>query len=62
MEFHLPLAYIDPGTTSLVLQGLIGGIAAVLVLTRSWWLRAASRFRPSRGASPEDGPDNLAST
>jgi hypothetical protein len=28
-------AYIDPGTTGLFLQGVIGGIAAVIVLTRS---------------------------
>ena len=36
-------AYIDPGTTGLFLQGLIGGIAAVIVLTRSWWQRIFSR-------------------
>jgi hypothetical protein len=40
-------AYIDPGTTGLFLQGLIGGIAAFIVLTRSWWQRIFSRARRS---------------
>lgn len=42
-------AYIDPGSTSLFLQGLIGGIAAAIVLTRSWWQRGLARLR-GRGA------------
>jgi hypothetical protein len=40
-----PQAYIDPGSTGLFLQGLIGGIAAFIVLTRSWWQRVISRAR-----------------
>src|SRR5687767_1243314 len=40
-------AYIDPGATGLFLQGVIGGIAAVIVLTRSWWQRILSRARRS---------------
>lgn len=42
-----PQAYIDPGSTGLFLQGLIGGIAAFIVLTRSWWQRVFSRARRS---------------
>lgn len=38
-------AYIDPGSTSLFLQGLVGAVAALLVITRSYWQRALSRFR-----------------
>lgn len=38
-------AYIDPGSTSLFLQGLIGAVAALLVITKSYWQRALSRFR-----------------
>lgn len=38
-------AYIDPGSTGLLLQGLIGGIAAAIVLTRSWWQRGIARLR-----------------
>jgi hypothetical protein len=40
-----PQAYIDPGSTGLFLQGLIGGVAAFIVLTRSWWQRVISRVR-----------------
>jgi hypothetical protein len=42
-------AYIDPGSTGLFLQGLIGGIAALIVLTRSWWQRLLSRVRRTPG-------------
>jgi hypothetical protein len=38
-------AYIDPGSTSLFLQGLIGGVAALVVATRSWWQRGLARLR-----------------
>ncbi|MEX2662742.1 MAG: hypothetical protein WD227_12500 [Vicinamibacterales bacterium] len=38
-------AYIDPGSTSLFLQALVGGVAALLVVTRSYWTRLVSRFR-----------------
>lgn len=44
-------AYIDPGSTSLLLQGIVGGIAAFLVLTRSWWQRTIARLR---GRKPDD--------
>lgn len=36
----LPLdayAYLDPGTGSMILQAIIGGIAAGLVVVRAWW-------------------------
>jgi hypothetical protein len=48
-------AYIDPGSTSLLLQGIIGGIAAFLVMTRSWWQRLLGRAR-GRGAGNQDRP------
>jgi hypothetical protein len=50
-------AYIDPGSTSLFLQGLIGGVAAFIVLTRAWWQRLFSRARrtPRDDGSPPDG-------
>ena len=50
-----PQAYIDPGSTGLFLQGLIGGIAAFIVLTRSWWQRIFSRAR--RTPRPDGSPD-----
>ncbi|HBK80257.1 MAG TPA: hypothetical protein DDZ83_11425 [Nitrospinae bacterium] len=32
-------AYIDPGAGSLILQVLLGGIAGVLVLLKTYWRR-----------------------
>tara|TARA_S200000501_G_C20823664_1_gene744023 strand:- start:720 stop:953 length:234 start_codon:yes stop_codon:yes gene_type:complete len=32
-------AYIDPGTISIVLQGLIGAIAAIIVALKIYWYK-----------------------
>lgn len=34
-----PLSYIDPGSGSLFLQALAGGVAAVGVTTKLYWRR-----------------------
>jgi hypothetical protein len=36
---HQVLAYLDPGTGSMVLQVVVGGIAAVGVAGRYYWRR-----------------------
>jgi hypothetical protein len=38
-----PLSYIDPGSGSLFLQGLAGGIAAIGVFLKVYW-RRVKRF------------------
>ena len=38
-------AYIDPGATSLWLQALIGGTAALVVMTRAYWRQSMARVR-----------------
>ncbi len=35
-------AYLDPGTGSMILQGILGGIAAVAVVGRVYWDRLKS--------------------
>jgi hypothetical protein len=45
------LAYIDPGTGSLVLQMIAGGVAAAAVTAKLYWRRLRRVFRLSR---PED--------
>lgn len=47
-------AYIDPGTGSLVIQGLIAAFAATAVVLRGYWYRIKAFFR--RGKANE-GPD-----
>ena len=50
-------AYIDPGTTSLWLQTLIGGIAALVVVTRTYWRQSVTRLR--RWLRRDDDPGAL---
>ena len=55
-------AYIDPGTGSLVLQGVIAGLAAGAVAIRSYWYRIKAFFRGDRDASrPTPGTKTEAS-
>jgi hypothetical protein len=44
------LGYLDPGTGSLLLQAIVGGVAAAAVTARLYWRRISRVFR--RG--PED--------
>lgn len=37
-------AYLDPGTGSIILQGLIAGIAVGLSTIKLWWHRLVSLF------------------
>jgi len=38
------LAYLDPGTGSIILQGLLAGIAAVAVAGSVFWHRVKTKF------------------
>jgi hypothetical protein len=44
-------AYIDPGTGSLLLQGLIAGLAAGAVVLRGYWYRIKAFFRGDKPAA-----------
>jgi hypothetical protein len=49
-------AYLDPGSGSMLVQMLLGGVAGIAVALRVYWRRLASRFRPTK---PKDGhPDS----
>jgi hypothetical protein len=39
------LAYLDPGSGSVILQALLGGLAAVAVTFKLWWKRLTGLFR-----------------
>ena len=39
------LAYLDPGTGSMVLQLLLGGIAGAVVILKLYWRRFVGLFR-----------------
>ena len=38
-------AYLDPATGSIILQGLIAGVAGVVVVARLYWARVKAFFR-----------------
>jgi hypothetical protein len=48
-------AYLDPGTGSMLLQLLLGGVAGALVIGKLYWARIKSFF--GRGPSSDSRPD-----
>ncbi|MCY3778108.1 MAG: hypothetical protein OXH11_19195 [Candidatus Aminicenantes bacterium] len=56
-----PLAYLDPGSGSLFLQLLLGGIAGVAVLGKVVWHRIKSALGV-RSAAPEKAAASLERT
>lgn len=50
---HPVLAYLDPGSGSMILQVLLGGAAAAAVSLKLWW-RSALRMLHIRREPPED--------
>lgn len=44
-------AYLDPGTGSMILQGLIGGIAGGLFAARLYWGKLKGFFARTRGTA-----------
>lgn len=55
-------AYLDPGLGSMLLQGLIAGIAAASVVVGHYWSRLKSFVRAFRRVNPaeEDASDSSA--
>jgi hypothetical protein len=45
-------AYLDPGTGSLILQAVVGGLAGIGVAWKAW------RSKVGRGAKPVPGDDH----
>ena len=49
-------AYLDPGTGSMLLQVILGGIAAVGVALKLFWHRIRIALRFSKKHAAEDDP------
>jgi hypothetical protein len=45
------LSYIDPGTGSILIQAIAGGVAAAAVVAKLYWRRVRRRF--GRSEEPE---------
>ena len=52
-------AYLDPGTGSMILQGIIGGLAAVAVVAKLYWHRLLKFFSLKKDSSPNDRKPNI---
>lgn len=50
-------AYIDPGTGSIILQGLLASIAVALGVVRAYWTRVKAFF--SSTVVPADGKHDI---
>lgn len=57
-------AYLDPGTGSIILQGLLAGIAAAMAAAGLYWARLKNFFsslfssKKLADSSPEQDPEN----
>jgi hypothetical protein len=47
-------AYLDPGTGSIILQMLLGGVAGAMVVGKLYWHQFMSFFRRAPAAKPFD--------
>lgn len=48
-------AYLDPGTGSIILQGLIAGIIGTAAFARMYWTRLKFIFRRTFGRDQDEG-------
>ena len=50
-------AYLDPGTGSMLLQVILGGVAAVGVAIKLYWHKLRVAFGMGKKPEPEDDSD-----
>ena len=52
---EIRVAYLDPGTGSLIIQALVAALAGAAVVITSYWQKIRAFFRRnSRGSEPSD--------
>jgi hypothetical protein len=49
-------AYLDPGTASLILQGIVGAIGAGIVTIGLYWQKFTSLFKRKQDEPDQDSP------
>ncbi len=54
MNASIVLAYLDPGTGSVVLQIVVGGILGGLLVIKLAWKRVVGLFRPDWNTAGEE--------
>ena len=53
------IAYLDPGTSSVILQMVAGGLAAVGVMTKLFWGRILRFLRIRKDGADDSGPSEV---
>ena len=54
-----PLAYLDPGSGSFIIQMLLAGLLGIGVGVRIYWKKIVAFFSKKKGASGQDELDDL---
>ena len=54
LMFTDAVAYLDPGTGSMLLQVILGGLAAVGVAIKLYWHRLRAAFGMAKKPDPDD--------
>ena len=54
LMFTDAVAYLDPGTGSMLLQVILGGIAAIGVAIKLYWHRLRAAFGMAKKPDPDD--------
>ena len=58
VALHTPAyAYLDPGTGSIILQGIIGAVVGGLIALKLYWARLKNFFSVGRSRGPSDTKD-----
>ena len=58
LMFTEAVAYLDPGTGSMLLQVILGGIAAVGVAIKLYWHKLRAAFGMAKKADPDEDSDD----
>ena len=45
MNIYIPLAYLDPGTGSIVIQAVVGGLLGGMLVVKLFWKKIVSLFK-----------------
>jgi hypothetical protein len=54
---RVSFAYLDPGTGSLMLQGIIGAIAVAMATGKMWWCHVKAIFAPKKSSLKKEASD-----
>jgi len=57
LMFTDAVAYLDPGTGSMLLQVILGGVAAVGVAVKLYWHKLRAAFGMAKKEEPDEDQD-----